>query len=320
MPDFTATAPGKIILFGEHAVVYGQPALAVPVSKVRARVIVRPNLDPGKEGIQLFAPDIGLTARLRDLEEGHPLKLAVTGLLSELGVTSHPACSIHITSTLPIASGLGSSAAVTVALIRALSGFLGHPLPDDAVSELAFEVEKVHHGTPSGIDNTVITYAQPVYFSRGEPPQILPIEKTFTLVLGDTGIPSPTAKTVSQVREAYRDQPERFRDLFQAIGDLTDRARAAITTGNPEALGPLMDQNHQKLQEMGVSSSALDHLVEQARRAGALGAKLSGGGQGGNMIALVDRGKAPHVAGKLRDAGAKNTIITEVGTTGNQAG
>jgi mevalonate kinase len=108
--------------------------------------------------MHIQAPAIGLDASLNDLPPEHPVAAAVNGVLSTLGATRPPACSLRITSTIPVASGLGSGAAVSVAIIRALSAFLGHPLRDEQVSALAFEVEKLHHGTPSGIDNTVITY------------------------------------------------------------------------------------------------------------------------------------------------------------------
>lgn len=317
MPDFTATAPGKIILFGEHAVVYGQPAMAVPVTEVRARAIVRPEIGQKHGGIHLLAPQINLDAEVRDLQENHPLAVAARGVLDTLEATQAPACTVHLVSTIPIASGLGSSAAVSVALIRALAGFLGHPLPDESVSALAYEVEKVHHGTPSGIDNTVVTYAKPVFFSRDKELRVIPIKKAITLVIGDTGISSPTAETVGAVREAYQNQPGHYRDLFRAIGNLSERARGALEEGDIQTLGPLMDENHTHLQEMGVSSPELDVLVNRARDAGALGAKLSGGGRGGNMIALVQEKDAARVSQSLREAGAVHTLTTTIQATKN---
>jgi len=312
MPAFTATAPAKIILFGEHAVVYGQPAVAVPVSSVRARAVVRANLDPGRAKMHISAPDIDLDADVQDLAQDHPLRVAVQALLTELNIPSPPPCSIQLTSTIPVASGLGSSAAVSVALIRAVAGFMGHPLPDEKVSALAYEAEKVHHGTPSGIDNTVVTYAKPVYYQKGQGAEIVHIKKAFNLLIGDTGHPSSTAETVRHVRDAHHKDPDRFEGLFRGIGTLTDQARTALEEGNPLALGPLMDDNHALLQEMGVSSRRLDELVQLARQAGALGAKLSGGGRGGNMIALVREGEAEHIAHSLKVEGAAKTILTRV--------
>ena len=312
MPAITASAPGKVILFGEHAVVYGRPAIAVPVTEVRARAIVRadPRGAPGSMRIQ--APSISLEAQLADLPAEHPLAAAVQGVLSTLSVTRPPACTLRVTSTIPLASGLGSGAAVSVAILRALSAFLGRPLSDKQVSTLAFEVEKLHHGTPSGIDNTVITYAMPVYFVRGQPIQTLHVARPFTIVIGDTNIPSPTAIAVGDVRRRWEENPTHYETLFDSAGQIALLARRAIESGLPEQLGALMDANHSLLQEMGVSSPELDLLVTTARASGALGAKLSGGGRGGNMIALATHETAPVIAGALSAAGASRTIVTTV--------
>ncbi len=312
MPAFTASAPGKIILFGEHAVVYGEPAIAVPVTQVFARVTVLPEPREERGQVRILAPDVGLEARLDDLSADHPLAAAVRGVASALDVARLQACTLRIASTIPVASGLGSGAAVSVALIRALAAFLGRPLTDAQVSALAFEVEKLHHGTPSGIDNTVVTYNRPVFFVKGHSLDTFAIAHPFTIVIGDTGVSSPTKETVADVRRGWQAQPERFEGLFAAAGSIARAARQAIEAGFPDRLGPLMDENHALLQAMGVSSPALDRLVEAARNAGALGAKLSGGGRGGNMIALTSPAAAPAVAAALAQAGATATIITEV--------
>lgn len=312
MPSFTASAPGKIILFGEHAVVYARPAIAVPVTQVQARAILQANPRAAPGSVHIQAPAIDLDANLTDLSSDHPLVAAVNGVLTELGVARLPACTLRITSTIPVASGLGSGAAVSVALIRALSAFLGQPLTDQQVSALAFEVEKLHHGTPSGIDNTVITFAMPVYFVRGQPIETLRVRRPFTIVIGDTGVSSPTAVAVGDVRRAWQQAPSQYEALFDAAGKLARQAREAIEGGQPEALGALMDANHTILQEMGVSSPELDRLVSAARGSGALGAKLSGGGRGGNMIALASPENAPAIARALQAAGAARTIVNEV--------
>lgn len=312
MPTITATAPGKIILFGEHAVVYGRSAIAAPVNQVQARAIVMAQpLAPAGE-VQLQAPDIDLQARLDKLPETHPLVVAVRGVLAELGVVRPPACTIRITSTIPVAAGLGSGAAVSVAVIRAFATFLGHPLANERVSALAYEVEKLHHGTPSGIDNTVVTYALPVAFQRGQPVELLRLPAPFTVVIGDTGIQSPTAIAVGDLRRLWQAEPAHFESLFDAVAEIVQQARQAIENGAPERLGALVDANHGYLQQMGVSAPQLDRLVEAARLAGASGAKLSGGGRGGNMIALASPERAQSVADALREAGAVRTIITHV--------
>ncbi|RPI33060.1 MAG: mevalonate kinase [Chloroflexota bacterium] len=312
MPAFTATAPGKIILFGEHAVVYGQPAMAVPVTGVQARAVAlaAPRAEPGM--VQIQAPDIGLEAFLHTLPVDHPLAAAVGGVFKALGVSRPPAFTLRITSTIPVAAGMGSGAAVSVAIIRAVSAFLGHPFSVEQVSALAFEVEKLHHGTPSGIDNTVVAYARPVYFVRGRPLETFTTPQPLTIVIGDTGVASPTAIAVGDVRSAWQADPGPYEALFLRIGQVVRSARAAIERGQVSSLGPLMDENHHLLRQIGVSSPELEHLVESARQAGALGAKLSGGGRGGNMIALASAENAAIIARRLEEAGATRTLITTI--------
>lgn len=315
-----ASAPGKIILFGEHAVVYGRPALAAPVTQVQAQVEVS---DLGQAGIWIEAPGIGLRAELGELPPAHPLAAAIAGTLRALDPPlalppflrnggSQRGVEIRITSTIPVASGLGSGAAVSVALIRALSAHVGRPLTDERVSAIAFEVEKTHHGTPSGIDNTVITYARPVYYVTGQPIETLRVGAPFTLVIGDTGIPAPTRESVGDVRRAWEADRGRWEKAFDEVGRIAQTARYKIENGEWLGLGELMDANHVLLHEMTVSSPELDHLVLAARSAGAAGAKMSGGGRGGNMIALVAPDLAEAVAASLRAAGAAQTIITTV--------
>jgi mevalonate kinase len=306
----TSSAPGKIILFGEHAVVYGRPALAVPVTQVQATATVRPASQPGT---WIEAPDIDLSSDLSRLAPDHPLAAVVLNVFHTLRISPTPPLTVHITSTIPVASGLGSGAAVSVAVIRALSEFLGQPLPDKHVSALAYEVEKLHHGTPSGIDNSVITYAKPVYFIKGEPIETLTVGAPFTLVIGDTGIPAPTKESVGDVRKLWEADKGKREKIFDAIGGIANLAKEKIVNSEWEELGPLMNANHALLQEMTVSSGELDRLVEAGRRSGALGAKMSGGGRGGNMIALVKKENAPAVAEALKSAGAKRTIVTQVG-------
>ena len=304
-----ASAPGKIILFGEHAVVYGQPALAVPVTQVQAEVRIDKIFSPG---IRINAPSIQLNEKLDALAPDHPLAATVRNTLDTLEVDSLNNAAILIRSNIPVASGLGSGAAVSVAIIRALAKQLKKTLTDEQVSALAYETEKLYHGTPSGIDNTVVTYARPVYFIKGHPIEILQVKKPFTIVIGDTGVPASTKESVRDVRVQQHKRTERYETLFAAIGSIADTARQLIESGMPESLGPLMDENHALLRNMKVSSPELDNLVETARKAGALGAKMSGGGRGGNMIALVQTGKAGAVARALKEAGATNTITTKI--------
>ena len=304
-----ASAPGTIILFGEHAVVYSRPALAVPVNQVQVDVEV---LESNQPGVRIHAPGIGLASDIASLPPDHPIGTVILKTFHSLGVSPFPHLSIRIESTIPVAAGLGSGAAVSTALIRALSTFFSRSFSNEQINELVFETEKLHHGTPSGIDNTVIAYNMPVYYIKGQPIETFKCGKPFTIVIGDTGISAPTKESVGDVRLLWLRETGRFEEIFDEVAQISLIARRSIESGKPELLGELMDHNHELLQQMTVSSPELDTLVNAARKAGALGAKLSGGGRGGNMIALVDPQSAESVAGALMSAGAKRTIITEI--------
>jgi mevalonate kinase len=333
-----ASAPGKIILCGEHAVVYGRPAIALPLADVRAYVAVRQAV--AGSGIAIDAPDLQRRWTLADAPE-HPLSELVASVFDGLAVAATPDLQIQITSAIPIASGMGSGAAIATALVRALAAQLGRKLPAAEVSALVYASERRFHGTPSGIDNSVIAYEQPIWFKRrttnderrttrvGEvsssfvlhpspiPPinadiEPLDIAAPFTLLIGDTGLRSPTHLPVGEVRRRWQAEPARYEALFDAVATLVVQARAALLRGDLAALGALLNENHALLTQIGVSSNELDRLVAAARAGGALGAKLSGAGWGGVMIALVGSTARRHVAQALRDAGAIRVLETTV--------
>ena len=304
-----SSAPGKIILFGEHAVVYGRPALAVPVTQVHADVEIS---NSTRSGIWIDAPDVNLYAELNTLPSDHPIASVINNLFFLRRVSPFPNLEIQITSSIPVASGLGSGAAVTVALTRALASHLHPPMTEEEINAFAYEIEKIHHGTPSGIDNTVVTYARPVYFVRGQPMETFHVGRPFTVVIADTGTRAPTRVSVGDVRTLWEADKKKWERLFDRIGEIARSARLNIESGTWEMLGELMNRNHALLQTLTVSSSELDRLVEAARKAGALGAKLSGSGRGGNMIALVEPELSETVSLALKEAGAKHTIITQI--------
>jgi mevalonate kinase len=306
----TAYAPGKSILFGEHAVVYGHPAIAAPVQQVRAEASVR----AGEVGSGVFinAPDVNWDCGLASAPAAHPLRAIVMNTLSCLQIAPDPDIVVRIRSSIPMACGLGSGTAVSVAVVRALAGYFGVSLTDETVSQLTFEVEKIYHGTPSGIDNAVITYEKPVYFIKGKTLERLVVSKPFRIAIADTGVCSHTWVAVGDVRSQWELAPQRYDSLFDEIGNVSRLARRAIESGSPDELGPLMNENQRLLRAIDVSSPELETLIEAALRAGAMGAKLSGAGRGGNMIALVSDSGARQVEAALRAGGARNVIVTEI--------
>jgi mevalonate kinase len=331
----SASAAAKLILCGEHAVVYGRPAIALPLVGIRARV----DIADGRTGS-------GITIHARDLHrrwlvanDPHgPISQLITSVLSYLQDQATPAPDLRVTisSPIPIASGMGSGAAVATAVVRALAGHLGRQLSPAEVSALVYASEQRFHGTPSGIDNTVIAYEQPIWYirlpttdhrpptndaaqwssvvGRQSSPTIEPITiaTPFTLLIGDTGVRSPTRLSVGEVRKRWQAEPARYQALFDHVGEIVTQAREVLEHGDIPALGPLLSQNHELLQQIGVSSPELDALVVAAQAAGALGAKLSGAGWGGVMLALVAPDTRARVAAALEQAGVKRVSETVV--------
>jgi mevalonate kinase len=306
----TASAPGKIILVGEHAVVYGRPAIAAPVWEVTATATITDRAP--STGCLLVAPDIGLQQGLVSAGNAEPLAVVIRLALGQLGLPANPDWQIELRSTIPIASGLGSGAALSAALVRAIFAQAGREATPGEVSELVYESERFYHGTPSGIDNTVIAYGQPVWFVKGEAPLVFMPKNSLTLLIADSGLAAPTKETVGDVRRGWQSDPARYESLFDAIAAVVQEARQAIEGGKLVQLGSLFNANQALLAQLGVSSPPLERLIDGARAAGALGAKLSGGGRGGNVIALVEPETIAPVRQALLANGAKRVIQTRL--------
>ena len=317
MKTVQATAPGKLILFGEHAVVYGRPAIAVPVADVRACATLQPNHSDG--GFRIVASDLARDYPLAEAAPDDPLAAIIQATLHRLGQVP-PNLTLTLASTIPLGRGLGSGAAISTAIVRALSQYFDRLFAPPEVSALVYEVEKLYHGTPSGIDNTVVAFEQPVHFIKHRPIQRMQVGQSFTLVVGDTGIVSPTHEAVGDLRRRWQVDPPRYEGYFDEIGAIASQARVAIEHERIgiKSIGKLMDENQELLETIGVSSPELEQLIGAARRAGAFGAKLSGAGWGGNMIALVSpqTGAVDRVVQALTGAGAKAVLVTEVRSPG----
>ncbi|MCI0350545.1 MAG: mevalonate kinase, partial [Acidobacteriales bacterium] len=195
----TASAPAKIILFGEHAVVYGQPAIAVPVSSLRAEATA----EADDHDLTIIARD--LNNKVIEFDGEDPLAETARITLKKFHVAI-PKAKIMVQSSIPIASGLGSGAAITTTIVRALCALTGQALTLEEINQLVYEVEKIHHGTPSGIDNTVIVYEQAVYFVRNQPIERITNRQPFTLLVADTGQTALTKVAVGDVRKLVETQ------------------------------------------------------------------------------------------------------------------
>lgn len=315
-PLGTGTAPGKVILLGEHAVVYGQPAVALPVTAVEARATVWPADRPLT--IHAYLPQReGAGERVLDVTGAaadDALAAAARATLAHLRRTDVPAWWVDLASTVPTGRGMGSSAAIAVALVRALAHAAGTELDAPTASALAYESEKVTHGTPSGIDNSVVALGRPLRFARGIATGIA-IGQPLTLLVADTGLPGATRAMVAGVRARRAERPEAYDDWFARIGHMAEEAVPVLARGDLARLGRLMNANHLVLQAMRVSTPGLDRIVGAARLAGALGAKVSGAGGGGVAIALVSPTTAAAVTEACLEAGAVQVLRTLVEAT-----
>ena len=244
------------------------------------------------------------------------MKKTIALVLSALSIDHLPACEIQIHSTIPVGGGLGSSASVSVALTRGIANFVGRTLDNEAVNDIAFEIEKLHHNTPSGIDNSVITYAKPVFYVKGTPMQWLEIDSPMYFLIANSGLKGSTAKAVAQVRENWKSATAEYESIFHEIGLISYAMRESLKSGTLSKAGELMTSNHALLQQIGVSLPQLDVLVNTAIDAGAYGAKLSGGGLGGNVLALVPPERAAAVSQALTKSGAVNIIPARFNLSG----
>ncbi|SET99309.1 mevalonate kinase [Salinibacillus kushneri] len=302
------TAHSKLILIGEHAVVYGEPAIALPFPLLMV-----------KSTVQLGAGEITITSdfykgplnRIPEKLEG----IAVC-IRESLKFLAKPAKDIHfsIKSMIPIGRGLGSSAAIAAAVVRSLFSYYDQKLSHQMLMYLVDIAEKYAHGNPSGIDMECVSRDMPIWFKREEAIQPIEMGMPLNLVVADSGRIGDTRAAVSAVREKYEKHYQKAKQSINYIGELTRKTQAILAGGSPRKLGELLNKAHEELMKLGVSDSELNHLVSSAKNAGAIGAKLTGGGRGGCILALAKTMEdAEHISNSLRKAGAGNTWFFTLG-------
>ncbi|MFK7954969.1 MAG: hydroxymethylglutaryl-CoA reductase, degradative [Lysobacterales bacterium] len=306
--DGLSAGCGKAILMGEHAVVYGSHAIAAPIPlAVEARV------DDWPQGIQLSIPRWGVDQRISvEPEHRKPYERPAAMILERLGLLDQ-SMHIQVFPNLPRAQGLGGSAAVAVAIIRSLDQHFRLGLSDEETNALAFEAEKMAHGEASGIDNSVATYGNMLLFKRGDPPLVeqLILPQPIRLVIGITGVESLTAKMVAKVRSGWESSRKVYDRIFNDIDELTLRSLEALKAFELERVGQLMNVCQGMLNGIQVSSWEIEEVIQIARENGALGAKLTGAGGGGSIIALCPE-NSHKVAKAIEDAGYK-AMEVEIG-------
>ena len=289
------TAAGKVILLGEHAAVYGKHALALPIpGAVTATVRESANLT-------LHVPDWALSREIVPDAEG--VDAVVYRILENLGIRQQR-FTIRVRSALPRAMGLGSSAAFAVAVVRAFDRLLALSLDDERVNEIAFDCEKLAHGNPSGVDNTLATFGRPMLFCRGESFRVeeLDLQEPPPIVIACSHQPGITQEQVAGVRARYEAQPAAYSAIFEQVDALSIAGAKALVAGDCTELGQLMNICQGLLNALGVSTPELERMVDIARQAGAAGAKLTGAGGGGSIVAVCP-GTVQNVVTALQSAG-----------------
>ncbi|MEA1904396.1 MAG: mevalonate kinase [Candidatus Hadarchaeota archaeon] len=275
---------GKVILFGEHFVVYGVPSIVSAIDRVTTATV------KSSEGESWSIDDNREATPGYKEEKLEQQKDSTERILKTAGIDlTKNHIKITLGGDLVAASGIGASAASCAAIARALSDEFDLDLSDERINELAYEGERGYHGTPSGIDNTAATYGGLIWFVKGEPNVIERIElrEPIEIVMGNTGLVADTKAAIAGVRGRKEKNPEKYDKFFKEADDLAHRAKNALENLDLKAVGEYMNENHRLLQEIEVSCKELDSLVDLAREQGALGAKMTGGGLGGNMVALT---------------------------------
>jgi len=323
-----ASAPGKITLYGEHAVVYGEPALVASIDKrVYVTCIPRSDKKYRISALNLQVPGIIVTYSKEGeiiLETDYGKVLSAISYVNEgLKIVSeyigeYKGADVIVESTMPVGAGLGTSAAVTVATIAAYAKALGHDLKKEEIAKLAWQTEKKVQGLASPMDTTISTFGGIIYIKySGSNVHMEPVKINgeIPLIIGYVEREAKTKDLVQKVYNLKCKHPEIVETIIKTIGSLVEDARKALHEGDLVRAGELMNINQGLLEALGVSTRKLNELVYAARAMGALGSKLSGAGGGGSMIALASKEKIPEVSSAIRILGGK-VIDTTIGGQG----
>jgi mevalonate kinase len=307
-----ASAPAKVILFGEHFVVYGEPAIVIAIDK-RAYAKTESRDD---KSLHLRSVNLNLAGYYENgnfrVEKGNfkeaklkfePVRLAVEKVLERSG--EKVGLDIEINSTVSVAAGLGSSAAVIAAVTASVGALLNVKMSKEDIFRITYEAEKIVHGTPSGIDPAISTFGGTLLFQIDTGFKPLEVRMDIPLIIGDTGVERSTRVQVEKVRDINERYPRVVEPIMRAAREIVLKAVEALNENSLESIGDLMNINHALLYSVGVSDESLEWLINAARKAGALGAKLTGAGGGGCMIALSKNERVPQVVEAIQRAGGR---------------
>jgi mevalonate kinase len=296
---------GKLILLGEHGVVYGRPAIAAALplgAEASAEPAATAQLAVDAWGVEFDADAVQSDTRTEHLRQAFCALLA--------GYPERPGLRVRVRLGLPTAAGLGGSAALSVAIVRALDEALGIARSDAAVAELALSAERVFHGNPSGIDSALAASGGVSLYRKGAPLEPVKLARKVTLVVGNSGESGKTLDTVASVAQQRARNPARIDQIFDGMEALVVNGRSALVSGELWRLGQLMVLNQKLLVSLLLSTPRLEEMCQAAEKAGALGSKLTGGGGGGCMIALCEHAAAAEqVKGALTELGREAFVV-----------
>jgi len=307
-----ASAPAKIILLGEHFVVYGEPAIVMAIDKrayarVEKRNDNRLHVRSMDLNLEVFFENGSFRVEQGDLKEAkmkfEPVKQAIEKVMEKHG--QHVGLDIEINSTVPVGAGLGSSAAVIAATTAATGAILDVKLSKEDILRITYAAEKIVHGAPSGVDPAISTMGGTMLFQMDTGFKPLEVKTNIPLIIGDTGVERSTRVQVEKVRDLVDKYPRVTEHLMKAAREIVLRAIEALKENDLETLGTMMNINHALLYGIGVSDESLEWLANAARKAGALGAKLTGAGGGGCMIALAREEKLEQVSEAIQRSGGR---------------
>lgn len=277
----TGSAQSKFILVGEHAVVHRQPAIAIPFPTIGV-----------ESTISSISGTVSFDSELYKGPVDNAPK-ALGGIISTIKRTTevlelpYRDLLIRIRSSIPPGKGLGSSASVAIAIVKSLFVYAGQPYTKEQLLDLASISETFAHGAPSGIDSLTIASTCPVWYERHQPVDYIEPNGEFHFIVADSGKMADTKTSVHTVKQLLERAPDKITQKIERIGDMTHQAREALEKSSKQVLGFLLNEAQKELEAIGVSDQRLNHLIDCARKEGALGAKLTGGGNGGCMIALA---------------------------------
>ena len=302
----------KLIFIGEHSVVYGEPAIALPLPTIKTRVEI--NRQRGEATIEsryYTGPLAELPAAMGGIRQ------LITTLQKRFADDGHWA--LTITSQIPAERGMGSSAATAIAIVRAFFDLYAAPLDRQTLLTLADVEEQVTHRSPSGLDAATASANTPLYYVRGQAGTPLSLDLDAVLVIGDSGVKGATKEAIAAVKEELVTHPAAAKEAISDLGNLTRQTRHFFATNQPKALGEVLDKAQINLATLQVSSPTLDRLITSAKTAGALGAKLTGGGRGGCFFALAKNlDQAHRLARAIEAAGATQTWIQPLSAKGGR--